>query len=131
MDAFRRRPPRERPLQARRLDAVPLDGGRGPEERDRVRLPAELLGSASIATAIASTTMSSSTSLKGDAVEDRGTLWVAPGGRARADAFPLRPEYLRPIASIGMEFEVCEGARVVAQATIEDIIDPGPESDIV
>ena len=30
-----------------------------------------------------------------------------------------------------MEFEVCEGARVVAHAAIEDIIDSGPEYDIV
>jgi hypothetical protein len=66
----------------------------------------------------------------GDAVEDRGTLWVAPGGWARADAFPLYASYVRPIVTRGMEFEVCEAARVVARATVEDIIDPGPEYDI-
>jgi len=65
------------------------------------------------------------------AFEDRGTLWVPPGGSCRADGFPLHRRYLRPSVSRGVSFEVCEGNRVVANATIENIIDPGPEHDIV
>jgi hypothetical protein len=65
-----------------------------------------------------------------DAYEDRGTLWVPPGGSCRADAFPLHASYMRPVASIGMSFEVCEGNRIVAAAKIEDIVDPGPEHDV-
>jgi hypothetical protein len=63
--------------------------------------------------------------LKGrDACEHRGTLWVSPGGSCRADAFPVCASHLRTIASRGMTFDVCEGNRVVANATIEEIVDP-------
>ena len=55
-----------------------------------------------------------------------GARWARPRGRV-----PLLAASLRRIVSIGMEFEVCEGARVVAHAAIEDIIDSGPEYDIV
>jgi hypothetical protein len=65
-----------------------------------------------------------------DAFEDRGTLWVPPGGLCHADGFPTHASYIRPIATRGLRFDVCEGNHVVATATIDDIFDPGPEYDI-
>jgi hypothetical protein len=59
-----------------------------------------------------------------------GCLWVPPGGSARARAFPLAPSYIRPIVHGGMTFDVCEGPKVVARATVEAVVDPGPEDDL-
>ncbi len=63
------------------------------------------------------------------AFEDKDKLWVSPGGSCHAVAFPFHPSYVRPLAYAGMTFDISEGHRVVARATVDDIFDPGPEYD--
>jgi hypothetical protein len=66
---------------------------------------------------------------RGDDTFDRdGLLWVAPGGRCMADGLVVHPEYLRPIAAPGLEFDVWEG-RAVARGIVRAVFDPEAPSD--
>jgi hypothetical protein len=57
-------------------------------------------------------------------------LWVPPGGRCVADVSPLYASYVRRLVHVGSTFAVCEGGRVVADAEVRDVFDPGPELDL-
>jgi hypothetical protein len=57
-------------------------------------------------------------------------LWVPPGGQCVADVSPLYASYVRPLVHVGSTFTVCEGHRVVADAEVREIFDPGPELDL-
>jgi len=65
----------------------------------------------------------------GDTYERAGGLWIAPGGVCTAEAFPMYPSYLRDVVRPSLRFEVCEGHRVVADASVLEVRDPGPEFD--
>ena len=46
---------------------------------------------------------------------------IQPGEEADVFLTPFFPEYVRPIITIGQEFEICEGPKVVATGTITAI----------
>jgi hypothetical protein len=59
-----------------------------------------------------------------------GRLWVPPGGACVADVSPLHAGSVRPFVHAGSRFEVCEGHRVVADAEVRAVFDPGCEHDL-
>lgn len=67
---------------------------------------------------------------EGGEADSDGSLWIPPGGSAKARAFPLFPERVRPIVSVGMTFDMCEGPKIIGCGTIDAIVDYGSEDSV-
>ena len=69
--------------------------------------------------------------LAGDVYEGPDELlWVPPGGQCVADVQPMFARLVRPFVHVGSRFTLCEGHRVVADAEVQRVLDPGPELDL-